>query len=524
MCPNHPEHNHKHNEDCPLLKIDLPKDRVKQISIEQSKKMIYNDKLLIEIVPTLIEVVNEAEEERQLKRINSIRTKEGINKELRARELPLEITSDYKGSRKNADFLCLVPGCNHRWTEKATYVIHGKRFGCEKCNKRLKPSIKRSKEQINEELKNKGKLIIMLGDYKGMLSYTKFQCLKSGCGHKWTATPDGVCKAAFGCPECRKIILSEKVLGISRIHLSHRSKEQINQELIDINRNIEMIGEYYGMETPTKFRCLKENCKKEWTTTPSRIIYQERGCSGINCKKSKKLTEEEVFRRLSLKKIKTKSKYSGFDKLMNFECGVCSEVWTTNAGSVLRKNKSTGCPNCSNCKRVTNEMSDERTKNMPVKRMADIVNIKTPIPWLCTNPNCGNIWPSAPSTIWFGSWCEYCSKGKREKYVRQLIMGNFILGKISKKRYFINNHRRYPDFTIEREGKENIVVEYNGQQHYRPVRFGGISLKRAEKKYKAQVARDKDVDDYFKSLNIPIIWIKYDMTDEEIIEAIKKVY
>ena len=42
------------------------------------------------------------------------------------------------------------------------------------------------------------------------------------------------------------------------------------------------------------------------------------------------------------------------------------------------------------------------------------------------------------------------------------------------------------DFLIENEGLNNIVIEYNGKQHYEPVKFGGISQEEADKKFKSR--------------------------------------
>ena len=49
--------------------------------------------------------------------------------------------------------------------------------------------------------------------------------------------------------------------------------------------------------------------------------------------------------------------------------------------------------------------------------------------------------------------------------------------------------RRFCDFWLEKDDI-NVMVEYDGQQHFRPVRFGGISLKKAKK----QLVKQKLID------------------------------
>ena len=66
----------------------------------------------------------------------------------------------------------------------------------------------------------------------------------------------------------------------------------------------------------------------------------------------------------------------------------------------------------------------------------------------------------------------------------------------------------------------NLCIEYNGHQHYRPVNFGGISDKKAQKKYDAQIHRDQIKRDFCNKNNIKLIEIPYWNFDniEEILE------
>lgn len=60
----------------------------------------------------------------------------------------------------------------------------------------------------------------------------------------------------------------------------------------------------------------------------------------------------------------------------------------------------------------------------------------------------------------------------------------------------------------------NIVIEFMGEQHYKPVSFGGIDLEKSIEKYNKTVIRDKIKFNYCKEKNIKIIYIRYDEYDK----------
>lgn len=53
----------------------------------------------------------------------------------------------------------------------------------------------------------------------------------------------------------------------------------------------------------------------------------------------------------------------------------------------------------------------------------------------------------------------------------------------------------------------NLLIEYNGQQHYEPVRFGGISMKKAKENLEKQLIRDQDVREFAIINNIKLLEI-----------------
>jgi len=57
--------------------------------------------------------------------------------------------------------------------------------------------------------------------------------------------------------------------------------------------------------------------------------------------------------------------------------------------------------------------------------------------------------------------------------------------------------------------KYNTCIEYDGEQHFQPVQFGGISLKEAELNLKNKKHNDNIKEKFCKMKNIHLLRIKY---------------
>ena len=73
-----------------------------------------------------------------------------------------------------------------------------------------------------------------------------------------------------------------------------------------------------------------------------------------------------------------------------------------------------------------------------------------------------------------------------------------------------------------KNGEIEIIVEYDGEQHFRPVCFGGISLKRAKENFKLQKKIDKMDTMFCKENNIVLHRIRYSDDKEKSILNLKE--
>ena len=124
--------------------------------------------------------------------------------------------------------------------------------------------------------------------------------------------------------------------------------------------------------------------------------------------------------------------------------------------------------------------------------------------------------PQTPNSHLNGQGCDKCNESKGEKLVDN-ILSKYEIEKIRPKRFSDCTNKPKEgvrcfilpfDFYLP---KLNTCIEYDGEQHYRPVsRFGG------EEAFKRQQIRDKLKNEYCKKNNIKLIRIPYTMSPEEV--------
>jgi hypothetical protein len=175
-----------------------------------------------------------------------------------------------------------------------------------------------------------------------------------------------------------------------------------------------------------------------------------------------------------------------------------------------------GCIKCHNKSRLSNDLEFiEKAKEKHGDRYdysnLKYVNDKTKIKIICQNHG---EFSQKPSNHLFGQGCPICRESKGERELRQLLKLNNI--EYTPQYKFLNCKDKkvlafdfyLPDY--------NTCIEYQGIQHYEPVKlFGG------EEKFKIQQKRDKIKMEYCQNNNIPLIIIKY---DESIVDKLNLLF
>lgn len=135
------------------------------------------------------------------------------------------------------------------------------------------------------------------------------------------------------------------------------------------------------------------------------------------------------------------------------------------------------------------------------------INCDTDMLWECS---CGNQfykkWDYIRSNK--GCHCKECNhKSNIEITVENFLNDNKIEYIKEYKYQDCGNIKPYPfDFYLL---QYNICIEVDGEQHFKPVRFGGISQIQATENFKSQQERDSIKTEYCKNNNINLIRISY---------------
>jgi DNA-directed RNA polymerase subunit RPC12/RpoP/very-short-patch-repair endonuclease len=141
--------------------------------------------------------------------------------------------------------------------------------------------------------------------------------------------------------------------------------------------------------------------------------------------------------------------------------------------------------------------------------------------WRCSK--CGHEWEARPNDrTGHGSGCPECSKGKAEAKVGELL--KTVLNNLSLQALAIGP--QYPvqikgkrksrfDFALIQDSSVIAFVEYDGRQHFQPVRWAyHISEEQAQEHLEVNQKKDEEKDKYAKDQGIPLIRTHYKEMEE----------
>jgi len=140
----------------------------------------------------------------------------------------------------------------------------------------------------------------------------------------------------------------------------------------------------------------------------------------------------------------------------------------------------------------------------------EYVNNKQKLLWRCY---CGNEWESSWVNIKSrNTWCPFCIiSSVGEEKIRQFLVNKNIT-------YYFQH--TFDDLKGQTKRKTklrfdfylpsyNVLIEYDGKQHFEPVNFGGCSNEIANKSFLELISNDNIKNEYCEINNITLIRISY---------------
>lgn len=374
---------------------------------------------------------------------------------------------------------------------------------------------KKTHEQFVEELEAKNNKVKVIGEYNGACARINVECII--CGHVWSALPGNLLRGK-ACPKC----------AIKKNSQSRRlTHEEYVERLKDLNIEIVPIDYYQTANTKIKHYCPKHNI--EWFATPANIMNGQ-GCYLCGIEKMpqcQSLTQEKFLNRIKEKEELIKAtpleNYVNAKTPIMFRCMECNTVWKAYPYNIL---KGQGCPNCElerrrQPRKITTDSykSDLIKYNTKIEVLEPCKNLDDKILHKCLE--CNYEWYMPPERIYYSEnktrLCPCCFPlSPKEKIIIDLLRSWNMSIEVQKKYdglVGVNGRQLSYDVFVP---EKNILIEYNGRQHRKPVMmFGG------QKTFEVQQEHDKRKKEYANDNNIKLLII-WDNDKEDIETILRK--
>ena len=295
-----------------------------------------------------------------------------------------------------------------------------------------------------------------------------------------------------------------------------KTHEQYVAEIAAINPNIEVVGKYVNSHTKIIHKCVDDGY--EWLLSPANAL-SGKGCPV--CGGTMRKTHEQYVRELKIKNpyLIAVGRYINNNTKITHRCLRHNYEWEASPSSILQ---GSGCHVCRNEKMRNRFLKsndeyvyDLATINKDVIALEKYVNARTPIKHRCLID--GWEWHVSPDALLRGHGCPQCNKCNKsfgEKAIASWLDSKNILYKPQetfcdcKDKYVLRFDFYLTDY--------NILIEYNGIQHYKPVDFFG-----GQEGYEGTIKRDGIKENYCKYNDITLVTIPY---YANLYEELEKMY
>ena len=409
----------------------------------------------------------------------------------------IEVLGIYCGANIKIPHRCKRDGCV--WDATPGHILHG--TGCPLCGGTLKKTHKQYVEELFEINSN----IEVIGEYIDAKTKLLHYCIIHD--EYFDASPTNMLQGKTGCCICA----NEKRRTAMAI-----SKEEYEQKLHEISPHIDIICNYINMKTKTSYYCNKH--KIAFETTPDNTLRGS-GCSECGKEKFHASRARTTKEYISLVKdinpdIEVLGEYVSNDTPILHRCRKHNIEWNAIPYGILH---GCGCWECRNEKismkatKTHEEYINELSLiNKDIVVLGQYIDCYTPILHCCLID--GNEWYARPVTMLQGGGCPVCSESKGERRIRLWLEKNNIEYIYQYKYEDCKDINILPfDFYLP---TYNILIEYDGEQHFRPIEYFG-----GQKKFELQQKHDTIKNEYCKNNGIPLLripYFKYDNIEEEL--------
>lgn len=340
----------------------------------------------------------------------------------------------------------------------------------------------------------------LLGDY--INSSIHILVRHNKCGNEWKTLYMNLLKG-HGCPKC----------GKSKSGKKRKTDLEFKQQLMEkFGEKTIALEEYETDKTKIKFRC--NVCNKDFISTPN-AIFNSMGCphcAEMSRRKKRLKYSDKEFRdevkRLTGEEYSLLSEYKTLETKVFMKHNKCGHEYFVRPVKFINGQR---CPNCrgkriAKSKRKSQEDFEKQVMTMFQEEYTVVGEYKNAVTKIKIKHNkCGNLWDVAAGSFLLGHGCPRCNSSKGEKIIEQYLKEQGI--DYIPQYVFKDCRNILPlkfDFAVFENDKINFLIEYQGEQHYKPVDcFGG------EHEFKKVVARDVIKQKYCKEKGLDLFLISY---------------
>lgn len=355
----------------------------------------------------------------------------------------------------------------------------------------------------------------LLGEYTKTHDKTTFKHLK--CNREFEMTPHNFL-AGQRCPHCR--YQSAKCGG-------KKTFDQVAKEVTQLSK-----GEYKVLppyvNSKTKMEFIHLTCGNHFKMKFNAFQQGQRCpiCASKHRSKLRTMTNAEFVKRVEStwgNEYTLLSEYVNSDTPIKVKHNKCGNIYMTRPADFIRGH---GCLKCSYVERSPKIGVNQRTPLSDVKKsindiLGDQYVVLTKDSDYKGNRQhisikhlvCGTVYKARYSDIQCGhTGCPYCNSPKGELIISK-ILNTLNINYEAQKTFDDLKDKSYLsyDFYIP---DQNILIEYQGLQHYQPVEYFG-----GENQFKLQQQHDKLKSEYAKINNYNLITVPY---TEDTFSKIKK--
>lgn len=406
---------------------------------------------------------------------------------------------EYKNVNQKLKYVCPIHGL-----QETTYAHIREGKGCSLCGReRTIKSRKKPDDYYKKLAEEKGFIFVGIVNLKGKRHAEVICPSHKEMGSQFIVLAN--LKRNKGCKYCA---------GNAKLSDDEKHKRFVDKVYSIFGDRITVIGKYIDQKKKIKCRCNIHN--EIFDTYPNNLSKGNNGCkSCISDALSKRnLKSHEEFEeqvKLMNPHIKLLEKYNGAKGSLKCYCTIHNKEFTKYFQRLITSH--TGCDECykedirERMGKSTERFKEElKVVHPELEVIGKYVNRYTPIEFYCHDHNYR--FYDIPSHVLNRYNC--CAKSS--KFIKELEVGS-ILDELKikytpqKSFYECRDVNALPfDYYLN---DYHILIEYQGEQHYKVVKFGTQDLDEAKQKFEYTKKHDEIKKQYCKNNDIPLIEIPY---------------